>query len=108
MHVSEMMQMTREVADLFDEQVGPWSVPVMLTELMAEVGTLADSLMIQEGYRRPRADVPDLSDDVADILFMLLRIADAYHIEIASAYKEMIQRTRERLVHQRSSGAGLS
>ncbi len=98
MQVSEMVHKTREVTHLFDKEVGEWNVPVMVTELVGEVGTLADSIMIREEYRRPRnGEHIDLEDDIVDVLFMLIRIADHYEIDLESAYRTMIDRTRRKL-----------
>lgn len=102
MDFTALMTETRELTRLFDQQVGSWSVPVMVTELVAEVGTLADSIMIHEGYRRSRGDPLDLHDDLADVLFMLLRIADHYQIDMERAYVEMLQRTRNALQAQKA------
>ena len=75
--------------------------PVMVTELVGEVGTLADSIMILEDYRRPRnGEHIDLEDDIVDVLFMLIRIADHYKIDLESAYSKMIDQTREKLTER--------
>ena len=98
MNVSEMIEMTRDITRLFDEAVGPWDVSVMVTELVGEVGTLADSIMIQEGHRPSRnGGRVDLEDDIVDIMFMLIRIADHYDIDIENAYEKMIKQTRRKL-----------
>ncbi len=101
MRVSDMIDMTREVTNLFDKDVGEWNISVMLTELTGEVGTLADSIMIQERHRQPRdGDHIDLEDDIVDIIFMLIRIADYYKIDLEEAYEKMIQRTRKKLLNR--------
>lgn len=99
MKVSEMVEMTREVTRLFDITVPrPWGIEAMVTELVGEVGTLADSIMITEGYRRSREQNEiDLEDDVVDIMFMLIRIADYYNIDLEKAYTQMIDITRKKL-----------
>jgi len=98
MKVADMIRITREVTSLFDEEVGKWDIPVMVTELVGEVGTLADSIMMKERYRPLRdGDHIDLEDDIVDVLFMLIRIADHYEIDLESAYKAMIERTRKKL-----------
>src|SRR5690349_14150553 len=99
MEVSEMILLTRTVTRLFDKLVGEWDASVMVTELAGEVGTLADSIMIREGHRPPRenSDAINLEDDVVDVLFMLIRIADHYDIDLEQAYKDMILETHEKL-----------
>jgi NTP pyrophosphatase (non-canonical NTP hydrolase) len=106
MEVSDMMAMTRETTRLFDKAVGEWDISVMVTELVGEVGTLADSVMIQEGHRPARNGEPiDLEDDIVDVMFMLIRIADHYDVNVESAYQEMIEKTQGKLkdrLHTRS------
>jgi NTP pyrophosphatase (non-canonical NTP hydrolase) len=99
MELSEIVARTREITSLFDELVGEWDVSVMVTELTGEVGTLADSIMIQEGHRpaRNKEDVIDLEDDIADILFMLIRIADHYDIDLEGAYQNLLRQTHRKL-----------
>ena len=98
MDISELVAMTREITVLFNSEVGPWNASVLLTELTGELGTLADSIMIKEGHRKPRNDEPlDLDDDVVDVMFMLVRIADYYGIDIEHAYMTMLEQTREKL-----------
>ncbi len=102
MEVSKMVEMTQEITALFDKEVPrQWSIEAMMTELVAEVGTLADSIMIKEGYRHLRGENElDLEDDVVDILFMLIRIADFYHIDLDQAYPKMIDMTRKKLMNR--------
>lgn len=101
MEVSEMVRITRDVIHRFDEAVGEWDISVMVTELVGEVGTLADSIMIKEGHRPSRNEESiDLEDDIADVMFMLIRIADKYEIDIEQAYKDMIRQTHRKLDSQ--------
>jgi NTP pyrophosphatase (non-canonical NTP hydrolase) len=99
MELSEIVAKTREITRLFDELVGEWDASVMVTELTGEVGTLADSIMIREGYRpaRNEEDVIDLEDDIVDILFMLIRIADHYDIDLEDAYRKLLRQTHKKL-----------
>jgi NTP pyrophosphatase (non-canonical NTP hydrolase) len=98
LQVSDIVRMTREITRLFDQDVGEWDVPVMLTELTGEVGTLADSIMIKEGYRLPGNGYHiDLEDDIVDVMFMLIRIADHYNIDLEKEYEKMIGITRQKL-----------
>jgi NTP pyrophosphatase (non-canonical NTP hydrolase) len=99
MSISELITLTREIIVLFEKvELRPWGIETMMNELTGEVGTLADTIMITEGYRQARpTDTPDLQDDIADILFMLIRIADHYHIDLEAAYRQMIAETRGKL-----------
>jgi NTP pyrophosphatase (non-canonical NTP hydrolase) len=102
MKVSELVEQTRQVTRLFDGVVPrEWGIEAMVTELTGEVGTLADEIMIKEGYRAPRNGDPiDIADDIVDILFMLVRIADYYAVDLDEAYQKMIDGTREKLLRK--------
>lgn len=96
--MQELSKGTREITTLFDQLVGPWNATTMMTELTAEIGTLADSVMITEGHRKPRpGEVIDLEDDITDVLFLLIRLADYYHINLDIAYHRMLNRTQQKL-----------
>lgn len=77
----------------------PWTAEAFVIELLAEAGTLADSVMIKEGYRKLRdsQDAIDLEDDICDVLFVLLMIADHYGIDIGKSYLFMVNTTRKKL-----------
>ena len=101
MNFSEFVKITRELIKLF-EKIEPrsWSVEAMATELAGEVGTLCDSIMIRENFRSQELNRKiDIEDDIADILFMLIRIADYYEIDIENEYKKMINETKEKLIN---------
>ena len=99
MQVDEMVQMTRELMELF-KQVEPreWDATAMATELNAETGTLSDTIMIKEGYRQLRPGTAlDLEDDIVDVMFMLIRIALHYDIDFEAAYRQMVEETRAKI-----------
>lgn len=76
----------------------PWTIDTYAIELLAESGTLADSIMIQEGYRplRPNQEI-NLDDDICDVLFVLIMIANHYGINLEEAYTSMLRTTFEKL-----------
>ncbi len=104
--VSDLAKRTRTVQQLFAEiEQRPWTVETFVVELLAEAGTLADSVMITEGYRRLRKTQSqiDLEDDVCDILFVLFMIADHYDIDIGKSYVSMLEETVEKIRGQRNA-----
>ena len=96
--IQELLEKTVEVQELFRKlEKRPWTIDTFLMELTAEVGTLADSIVIREGYRQLRKgqEPVDLEDDISDILFILFMIANHYGIDIGKSYLSMINKTRE-------------
>ena len=54
--------------------------------------------MIKERHRQPgNEEHIDLEDDIVDVMFILIRIANHYEIDLESTYQTMIKRTREKL-----------
>lgn len=87
--------MTRQVISAFDQvEQRPWTVEVTLIELMKQVGDLSRRILVIEEYyladRATRPDyhtsVGDIGDELADILYCLIRIADHYHIDLEAAH----------------------
>ncbi len=98
--VKELLKQTVELQKKFSQVEGkPWTVETFVIELLAETGTLADSIMIQEGYRKLRdgQEEIDLEDDICDILFVLLMIANYYGIDIGKSYLSMVNSTQKKL-----------
>lgn len=101
----ELVDRTAALQAVFQKnEKRPWTIDTYVMELLAEAGTLADSIVIKEGYRtvRPGQDI-DLEDDICDVIFILLLIANHYGIDLEQAYLSMIDATREKLKH-RSNG----
>jgi len=101
MTLLELIELTNDTFKRFEAiNKRKWGVEAMLAELTSEVGTLADSVMILEGYRTKRkAQTIDLDDDICDILFILLYIANYYKIDFESAYLRMLNETNLKLIN---------
>jgi NTP pyrophosphatase (non-canonical NTP hydrolase) len=93
----DLLDITRRVIAAFDRaEQRPWSVEVTMIELAKQVGDLAKRVLMFEGYYLPdRADAPayvttreDLADELADILYCVIRVADHYRIDLEQAHLE--------------------
>lgn len=91
----EMVEISRRVARGFDAvEQRPWTVEATMIELMKQVGDLAAHVMMRERYYLPDRKVgPKYSEDtaaigneLADILYCLIRIADEYDIDLIAAH----------------------
>lgn len=72
-----------------------WGPEGCFIELSKQVGDLAKLIMTKEGYyhessgkRSPHENktVDDIADELADILYVLIRIADHYNINLLDAH----------------------
>jgi NTP pyrophosphatase (non-canonical NTP hydrolase) len=96
----ELIEQTRELQRRFSLLNNrTWTIETYVIELLGETGSLADSIMIQENYRQHRTGQKpiNLADDIVDIIFILVNIADHYGIDLETAYKEMLKVTDEKL-----------
>jgi NTP pyrophosphatase (non-canonical NTP hydrolase) len=90
-----LIDITRKVIAAFD-RVGrrPWTIEATTIELTKQVGDLARRIMVQERYyladrdERPdyQTSTDDIGDELADILYCLIRIAEHYHIDLEAAH----------------------
>jgi NTP pyrophosphatase (non-canonical NTP hydrolase) len=106
--IQKIVDATRQLQERFQEvENRSWTIETYVMELLAEAGTLADSIVIQEGYRllRPNQTI-DLRDDIADVLFVLIMIANHYGVSLEDAYISMLRETAEKLgTHMDSHGS---
>lgn len=64
--------------------------------LVEELGELVKEVMELEIYRQARAR-PKMEDEVADILFSLLEVCNAYGINLETAYDRKLEKIRRKL-----------
>lgn len=98
--LNDIIEKTTDVVSLFSNfEKRKWNIEAMMIELMAEVGTLADTIMMQQKYRSYRADENDidLEDDICDIFFVLIMISTYFEINLGEAYLKMINNTKDKL-----------
>ena len=91
----DLIAITRTVIAAFDRvEQRPWTIEVTMIELMKQVGDLAKHVMMAEQYYlTDRANHPhyqtsteDIADELADILYCLIRVAEHYQIDLAGAH----------------------
>lgn len=91
----DLIGMARKVIAAFDRvERRPWTIEATTIELTKQVGDLARRIMTQEQYYLPdrdqrpdyRASVDDIGDELADILYCVIRIAEHYRIDLEAAH----------------------
>ena len=108
----EVVNKTREIIKRFEKiENKPWGVDGTMIELSKQVGDLSALIMMQEGYYpanrdqdhpRYQTSKEKIGDELADILMMLIRLADIYQIDLEAAHFEALQDSDKYL---RSKGA---
>ena len=77
---------------------GYWPPLANLARLTEEVGELARLLNDRFGPKKKKAGEPeqDLGEELADILFVLLVIANEQHIDMSAALERVLEKYRAR------------
>ncbi len=91
----DLLDMTRKVIAAFDRiEQRPWTIEATMIELMKQVGDLAKHIMMMERYYLPdraqsaeyHTSVDDIGNELADILYCVMRIAEHYQIDLETAH----------------------
>jgi NTP pyrophosphatase (non-canonical NTP hydrolase) len=79
-------------------EAGYWPPLSNLARLMEEVGELSRELNHRHGHkpRKPSEPEQDLALELADILFVLIVLANQHDIDLAHAFARTMQKYRER------------
>jgi NTP pyrophosphatase (non-canonical NTP hydrolase) len=105
----DLVDITRRVIQAFDKvEQRPWTLEVIMIELMKQVGDLSKHIMMMEKYYLPdRATDPaymtranEIGDELADILYCLIRIADHYDIDLEQAHLAARRKELQYLGHK--------
>lgn len=80
----------------FDE--GYWPPLANLARLTEEVGELAREINHRYGHKPKRADEPeqDLAIELADVLFVIIAIANEQEIDLEDAFQRVLEKYRTR------------
>ena len=91
----DLIAMTHTVFAAFERvERRSWSIEATMIELSKQVGDLSRRIMVQERYYLPDRDqrldyqtsLDDIGDELADILYCLIRIAQRYAIDLEAAH----------------------
>lgn len=84
----------------FDE--GYWHPLSLLARLTEEVGELAREINHEYGEKQKKVDEPpgDIGEEMADILFVLLAMANSLQIDLGAAFTDMMDKVTVRDRHR--------
>jgi NTP pyrophosphatase (non-canonical NTP hydrolase) len=91
----DLAEINRTVAAAFDDrEQRPWGAEALVIELSKQVGDLARAVLTTEHYYLPdRENDPRygghrdrIADELADILYCVLRLADHYSVDLEEAH----------------------
>jgi NTP pyrophosphatase (non-canonical NTP hydrolase) len=93
--LADLIEINRTVATAFDERERrPWGVETLVMELSKQVGDLARAVLTTENYYLADRDkdpkycggASRIANELADILYCLIRLADHYEIDLEEAH----------------------
>lgn len=96
----EVVDKSLEVIKEFEEvEKKKWGVEGAMIELSKQVGELAKNIMMIEGYYMAGRDsLPEyqtskdrIADELSDVLFMTIRIADYYKIDLEKEHLNQLE-----------------
>ena len=90
-----MNEWQKLVDELIQELGGYWGPFEMLAALMEELGELADAMLGYEGIKG-KVDEEKLREELGDVLFAILCIANHYGIDAGKALKVSVEKYRFR------------
>jgi len=103
----EIIQKTQEVIDTFKQvEQRPWGIEGNMIELTKQVGELAKNVMVLETYyladrksdpNYNKASKDEIGNELSDILFMIIRIANHYHIDLEQAHMRELELAKKSL-----------
>ncbi len=92
----EVVEKTNEVIEAFQKvEQRNWGVEGNMIELMKQVGQLSKNVMVFEKYylaermedpNYNKASKDEIGNELSDILFMIIRIANHYEIDLEKAH----------------------
>jgi NTP pyrophosphatase (non-canonical NTP hydrolase) len=96
MELTEAQRRVDEWISQFEE--GYWPPLVNLARLVEEVGELSRELNHRHGRKKKREDEPDrdLALEMADVLFVLLALANEQGVDLSDALERVFEKYRVR------------
>lgn len=73
-----------------------WSIHNRFTELVEEVGELANAIQTDEGFKTKKRKKSDLIDSICDVLFEVFNIAAHYKVDLDREYPKVLKQIDSR------------
>ena len=99
-------QYQKEVAEIIKKFNSNWSAYVQFIHLVEEVGELGEALTVKQGDRKggsgkkALADHGDIEEEIGDILFSLIDLANRYSLSLDKIMGDTFKRYQKKLAKQ--------
>ncbi|MFX1258516.1 MAG: nucleotide pyrophosphohydrolase [Promethearchaeota archaeon] len=91
-------EIQKKVDNWILEHGGYWPPLSMICAVIEELGEVAREINSLEGYKPKKSDIIDISlgEELADLLFSVICIANHYKIDLGNEFKEIFKKYSER------------
>lgn len=89
MELNEAVKKTKIVSDQMPGE--KWGIYQRLTDLVEEVGELANAIQVEEGWKSQKRSKSELTDSICDSLYSLFCIAAIYGVDLDSEYPKVLE-----------------
>lgn len=73
-----------------------WTIHTRFTELVEEVGELANAIQTTEGFKSKKRQKSEVIDSICDILYSVFEIANHYKVNLDDEYPKVLKQIDER------------
>lgn len=94
MKLNEAVENTREIIEKMPGE--KWGVYQRFTDLVEEVGELANAIQVQEKWKSKNRAKSELIDSVCDVLFSVFSITSIYKIDLEKEYPQVLKQLKNR------------
>jgi NTP pyrophosphatase (non-canonical NTP hydrolase) len=89
-----LKEFQNKIDDWIAHHGGYWSPLSMLSAIVEEIGELAKEINHLEGFKPKKSDKvsPNLGEELADVMFALICLANSYKIDISYELEAVIKK----------------
>ncbi len=96
MEIKELQNLMNKTVDLLDKKFNcKHRVNNTFLHLIEEIGEVADEIN-KPNIRNKETDIENLSDEIADCVILLTKLAVVYNIDLEDAIKNKIEKLKQR------------
>jgi NTP pyrophosphatase (non-canonical NTP hydrolase) len=89
MNLNEAVKKTKEVSSQMPGK--PWGPQQRFTDLVEEVGELANVIQVKEGWKTKNRAKSELIDSICDVLYSVFDLAALYGIDLDQEYPKVLE-----------------
>ena len=99
MHLREVQETVKELKKKLDEKHGAWGPFALVTDLVEEVGEIAEAVKAREGAK-PGKELSEekLGMELADAIYSIAALANHYNIGLEENFEKIISSIRKRFL----------